>query len=762
LIPVDAPQLAESLVDRFRVDLLFPVAPTERINAFVEAHDYLLWPEFEKKLFYEQWRDIPPHATLVDVYHAARRLREATVPGRTMLLLTCETDDPLATLVLAMAGAYPTPSTSVPDYEELVEHFLGVERVALRRDEHVPADLDTRITPSRLTTLDLELDESGPDHGVYVGDARNFEDLVNYWNLRAAGSDLMFFDPREAKRLNGLLQAHKGWLASIPARPWQEGGAITVYGRDTTDQPDLSAVGERLLRHGIGVGSWNGLNIRPALRHWKEQSLLGTVDESGRTPSVTFLLPEKPVYDFPELSHQHLAVSVRGSDPWSPVREATFFPPYVPELNEYYGRQLYFDYARVRAEPTSLWRSVALIVRSSTSDVTLRALPLSELTGKLFERFGIVAKPSGAGLVTSRLIAQMGGLQGCRVFKIEGVRTLIGKYSPDQSFVRTNAEQTIGNFDQVAKRPRFEPFERLFIAPRPRQRLTPQDVLDFLLQRGVFRVGLELKCVHCQLPFWYSLDDVKTTVACVYCGAPFNITDQLRDRDWAYRRSGLFGRPDHQKGGIPVVVTLQQLDTALSFDKMLYTTSLELAPGTAPIEPCETDFVVIATGYSHEMPHRPQVVIGECKAAGGTITVEDAEHLAKVADALPHRRLSVFVLFAKTGTFAPEEVVACARAQQKWHSRVILLSKEELEPYHIYERHPQQPPLRSTSLEDLANSTTYLYPALQPSGFEQLEQWQSDREVAKRAFELFEQRGREHGRDLEDWFAAEGEVRREQ
>ena len=88
---------------------------------------------------------------------------------------------------------------------------------------------------------------------------------------------------------------------------------------------------------------------------------------------------------------------------------------------------------------------------------------------------------------------------------------------------------------------------------------------------------------------------------------------QLRDRNWAYRRSGLFGRDDHQHGGIPVALTLQQLDTQLFSHGMLYTTCLELAPGEAAINACETDFVVVTTGFSHHRPHLPQVIIGECK-----------------------------------------------------------------------------------------------------------------------------------------------------
>ncbi len=212
----------------------------------------------------------------------------------------------------------------------------------------------------------------------------------------------------------------------------------------------------------------------------------------------------------------------------------------------------------------------------------------------------------------------MGGVQGCRVFKIEGVRKLIAKYSPDQSFVRSEAIKLIGNFDEATSRPRFAPFEDLFIAPRPfRKKLDPQGALDFLLERGVFRVGLDLICPHCELSFWQLLDDVKTKLECVYCGASFDVTRQLRDRDWAFRRSGLFGRTDHQRGGIPVAVTIQQLDSTLHSDRILYTTSLELAPtADSTIDKCETDFVILTVGYSHNSPDLPQLLIGECKGAG--------------------------------------------------------------------------------------------------------------------------------------------------
>ena len=243
----------------------------------------------------------------------------------------------------------------------------------------------------------------------------------------------------------------------------------------------------------------------------------------------------------------------------------------------------------------------------------------------------------------------------------------------------------------------------------------------------VFRVGLELRCPNCELAFWQPLDEVKTDVACVYCGITFDVTRQLRDRNWAYRRSGLFGHADHQHGGIPVALTLQQLDTQLRSNGMLYTTCLELVPRAAAINACETDFVVVATGSSHHRPQLPQVIIGECKSAGGEVTRNDAEHLRRVADVFPRSRINPFILFAKTGHFSVDEVEACAIAQDRWEPRVLLLSKDELEPYGILDRHPgADQRLKAGGLEGLAQWMTLQYPQLHPSKWTPLSSSLSD------------------------------------
>jgi hypothetical protein len=118
---------------------------------------------------------------------------------------------------------------------------------------------------------------------------------------------------------------------------------------------------------------------------------------------------------------------------------------------------------------------------------------------------------SEPGLRASRLIAQLGGLQDCRVIKIRGVRNLLRKYRVEDSFTRSGAIGAIRDIDPATGNVGFDAFKNLHIEYRQRADMKPDDVLRYLLERRVFRVGLEFTCPNCCLPSWLHLDDVKTT-----------------------------------------------------------------------------------------------------------------------------------------------------------------------------------------------------------------------------------------------------------
>jgi hypothetical protein len=464
---------------------------------------------------------------------------------------------------------------------------------------------------------------------------------------------------------------------------------------------DVAQFGPEVVRCTVTDATWNGLNLKPPLIFIEEQSVLASLTEDDRVPSLSFQLPEKPFYDEPEFHNQQAVVSVRPLIDISKSEETTFKTPYIPELNEYYGRQAHFISNQARAEVAGL----GIVMQITRHDMTIRALLKRELVAKIFQAFDMKAEPSQAGRVAARLIQQMGGIQGCRVFKIAGVRRLIEEYGPFKSFTRSAAIQAIRQKDPVTGRPKFQSYEQLYIEPREGGKLMPAHAFDYLVKRGVFRVGVNLRCPNCELVFWMQLDDIGTEVACEYCGRRFNITTQLRDRGWAYRRSGLFGKEDHQEGSIPVALTLQQLHTTLHEDA-IFVTGMNIAPVTAAISRCETDFVIVAqSGYEGIV----QLAIGECKTGGpkNEITEDDVANLARVADAFPQRRVETFIIFSKTAPFTAEEVTRCRAAQSPHRFRVILLSDRELEPYFVYERTEKEFNIRraAISLEDLAHNT---------------------------------------------------------
>jgi hypothetical protein len=130
-----------------------------------------------------------------------------------------------------------------------------------------------------------------------------------------------------------------------------------------------------------------------------EASSLGVFGggESGKT-KVSFSLTDQPFCNDRWFYTQHLIASVlvRGDE-----EQKTFQPPYVPELNEFFGWEMQMRHDVVRVEP----ERVGVVVDAARNDSYLYALPVPTLVEKLFEMIGMRAKPSGGGLITRQLDA---------------------------------------------------------------------------------------------------------------------------------------------------------------------------------------------------------------------------------------------------------------------------------------------------------------------------------------------------------------------
>ena len=713
VIPLGDPELARMLIKAFRVDCLYFISKSPEGNALSTEFAHLPWPGIgDPQLFIDRISG-GRLATFLDVYHPAahfydNNIKDKGTPARKGTLVRWDPADPLADVFLATFGAYPRKDDIGLDYGALFGGMTGNQEVEIAKDAAVSPDLTAAFTPSTLTAVELHSYRPSwgwHDPGLYHGASEDFSDLVHFWNLRACGIDLQFYDPSLRPRLSDLTDKHLMKLRARPADPRGLPNRISIWSKSRDVAMDVGVFGPHLILPTFSPGILNGLKLNPTVVAFEEKAVLGLSSDNVRT-SATFELPPKPFFDGPEFYMQKVVVSVH---PLLQDENNVLQPPFLPVLNDYYGQEI-DTYDTVRSEP----EGVGIITDLTTPSLSIRALDVRTLVSRIFETCGMSAKPSPAGLVGLRLIEQMGGLQDCRVFKIAGVRNLIKQYSPDQSFNRAGALQTIGRSERGSGKTGLADYKFTGTEAGFGQPPTAQHAFDYLLRKGVFRPGLDLVCDTCELPGWVHLDDARIINRCAYCGKDFNITSQLRDTHcWAYRRSGLFGRDDDQGGGIPVALTLQQLQTAMRDRIIAYATGTKLESTTASIDKCETDFILLV---ERPVEKTLQVVIGECKS-NGEITSDDIRKLSLVADALAKgSTCEAFIVFSKTGSFTPEEVARCKAAQGQFASRVILLSGRELEPYHLYEQAVKEFEISpyASSLEQMAEATQGIYFAPRP------------------------------------------------
>lgn len=704
VITVDDVAHAQQLTELFHVDVLLPVdAGDPLVDGFIAQNKHLQWPSYEGPLLLNATDTIDrkPRTKLLDTRFVMTRVREqnATREAEIDTVPAWAPDDPVADALLVTFGEYPADQWG----DQLRSEFRrlgGATEEVLSRSEPLPGSLWQQLNPLDLTGYGLTgFRGSIAREGIFIGAATSYDDLVDCWNLNAAGNSVLFLDPRHLSRQADLFKSYISSLEHAAGdHPRDDlSDRLHVWSRDGQGLPPELQTSLPLLRSHVHRVIWNGLNVIPPFMVWPLSNTIATVSREQHRPTLTFQFDVDKLLGATRLRDQYWVISAQPYRSGSEAEGFTFAVPNIPELNGYYGREMLFDPYRARVGPDGL----GIITESGTGYLTIAALSVTELFQKIFSAWGMEAKPSRPGLIARRLIHQMGGLQSCRVFKIAGVRRLISAFSATEAFTYHQAINHIKD--------QFEPYQKLFIAPRNEPKLEPRDAFLFLLDKGVFRTGMNFICPACELELWVPLDDVRTQLGCEYCGVTFNTTPRLPDRNvWRYRRSGLFGRENHQEGGIPVCLALQRLDTSVRqlFRESLYTTGLEISTPNGSIPPCEIDFVFL----SHNTNGRVQLALGEAKG-GKEVSEDDVANLLAVAAALPRTRFDVFPTFAKTGELSTAEIERCLEPPDTYPRRRILLTRPELEPYDLHERLSALPSRLSytSDLEGLAEASFRLY-----------------------------------------------------
>jgi len=724
IVVVDHEEEAGQLVDLFRVDLILPIGNPESAEKFSQRFPHLIKPFFEDEIFSDEI-DRRNKARLLDIHNALAYLRDTrewmAAKDKGVRVYTWQGDDPLADVLLVQLGAYPSATEIGIDYRDMVIQATQATEHTIDQASPIPAEVLEHVTIAYLSRHSLERHysiEAGWDSpGFFVGDASNLDDLVCHWNLRAADIPLWFIDPNHLQRYTDIIPARAKQMRETVSHRDEFGRQVAVWSRRENIDEARKPLGDlQLSSCPVSIHLWNGLNLCLPMIHFGEVSTLGLISHENGKPKVSFSLSDKPFCGDIWFHTQHLVASLSFFGGLHGDEQHTLRPPFVPELNEFYARTMHFLYDKLRIEPERM----GLVVSATDTDAFLYALPVTDLFERVFSMAGFSVKPSPGGLIARQLIGRLGGLQGARVFKIPGVRRLLKTHGPMAAFTKKSALELIGGKDPDNPSAKFENSQDLYIEPRPIGTTLKADaVFSYLVEKGLFRMGAELTCPRCRMGSWTALDELKLRIVCELCGDEFDASRQLVDVKWRYRRSGVLGKEKNALGAVPVVLTLQQLDTSLAraWHDAIYSTSLELEPKNgANVPTCEIDLAWI---IPQRYPEKTVVILGECKDQG-PIKLEqfekDIENLRRVADALPRKRFKTFVLLAKLSPFTPDEIERAKILNDAYEPRLILLTARELEPYHIYERTRRELQIQAhgSTPEGLALATLAMYFSRQP------------------------------------------------
>jgi hypothetical protein len=87
-------------------------------------------------------------------------------------------------------GRYPAPDSDIADYKGGIQNAFNTPEITITPAGEIPVWLLQKITPLDVTSYDLtrKRDRRGwLEPGVVLGSVDDFDALVMFWNLRAAG-----------------------------------------------------------------------------------------------------------------------------------------------------------------------------------------------------------------------------------------------------------------------------------------------------------------------------------------------------------------------------------------------------------------------------------------------------------------------------------------------------------------------------------------------------------------------------------------------
>lgn len=227
--------------------------------------------------------------------------------------------------------------------------------------------------------------------------------------------------------------------------------------------------------------------------------------------------------------------------------------------------------------------------------------------------YGLQTKLSSAGKIGRQILKQVDGIWGTTFLANENMLNLLQDLSKERS---VKYDEILGKLSVIAQ--------------EQGGRVEGLDILRQLLKMQVIRLGAEIQCAVCDRRSWYSVTDLDYELLCRSCNERFRMpAESPRDIRWSYRAVGPFSLRGRANGSFAVLLTyrlfsvlLRRASTAfLSFEIMGDEGDREVDLGLFIKEVKLSQSVV-------------ETIFAECKSYE-KFTRKDVERMRMLADQVP-------------------------------------------------------------------------------------------------------------------------------
>ena len=461
------------------------------------------------------------------------------------------------------------------------------------------------------------------DPVIFYMDATKTLDVIDYWNLRAAGWDVypVAIQSEHEESIRELCQD----IIEQAYRPYRYNKSIfhharIIKSRNTTEK-GMMRFHETLRLKAIEPNKGPKVSLqRWYPRIWDEWARQNTEEiitpayskekeiELQKGQNEFSLKTVDPDFDLFHVKSgaSRFAMEVNSSIYGSSELLAGVIPSGGEILSRTIGKYSMREWRISRYGPVYL--------SSHTKCTVHYEIPRAEpVMLAWFKERGWKVDISPSGKIAKQMIKQLGGPRGIVQLREEQLIKLLQELS-NNGFI--NEQEFKARISKITKSDDV--------------RIGKNEYIKRLLEKEIFQLGIDLQCPICSQRSWFSLGQIDINVRCSRCLSEYKVQSiESSNKKWAYRSFGTFGLPQQAGGAYGVLLTLYFLIR----DSHERATALLSFTAEKNGKKIEVDLCIFTEREFIDKPPR-QLVFSECKTYN-KFEKKDIERMRTLAKEFP-------------------------------------------------------------------------------------------------------------------------------